>query len=73
MTVKSAMMTSAYDLKKADGSPEPNPFDEGAGHVDPTKFFVPGLVVTSGVNDWLSFYRGPGIRLRYRRRPDGGQ
>jgi subtilisin family serine protease len=61
MTVKSAMMTSAYDLKKEDGSPNQNPFDEGAGHVDPTKFFNPGLVVTSGVNDWLSFFEGQGF------------
>ena len=61
MTVKSAMMTSAYDLKKDDGSPNQNPFDEGAGHVDPTKFFDPGLVVTSGVDDWLSFFEGQGF------------
>jgi hypothetical protein len=61
MTVKSAMMTSAYDLKNGDGSANQNPFDEGAGHVDPTKFFNPGLVVTSGVNDWLSFFEGQGF------------
>ena len=61
MAVKSAMMTSAYDLKKEDGSPNQNPFDEGAGHVDPAKFFNPGLVVTSGVNDWLSFFEGQGF------------
>jgi hypothetical protein len=61
MTVKSAMMTSAYDLKKADGSANQNPFEQGAGHVDPTKFFRPGLVVTSGVDDWLSFFEGQGF------------
>ena len=61
MTVKSAMMTTAYDLKKEDGSPNQNPFDQGAGHVDPTKFFRPGLVVTSGVDDWLSFFEGQGF------------
>ncbi|HET7194524.1 MAG TPA: S8 family serine peptidase [Nocardioides sp.] len=61
MTVKSAMMTTAYDLKQADGSPNQNPFDEGAGHVDPTKFFRPGLVVTSAENDWLSFFEGQGF------------
>jgi len=61
MAVKSAMMTTAYDLKKADGTPNQNPFDEGAGHVDPTKFFDPGLVVTSGVEEWMSFFEGQGF------------
>ena len=61
MTVKSAMMTSAYDLKKADGTPDQNPFNEGAGHVDPKKFFDPGLVVTSTPSEWLSFFEGQGF------------
>ncbi len=60
MTIKSAMMTTAYDLKKADGSPDTDPFAQGAGHVDPTKFFDPGLVVTSDEDDWLSFMNGQG-------------
>ncbi|MCF6379441.1 S8 family serine peptidase [Nocardioides KLBMP 9356] len=63
MEVKSAMMTTAYDLKKADGSANTNPFDEGAGHVDPTKFFDPGLVVTSTPNEWLSFLVGQGYPI----------
>lgn len=61
MAVKSAMMTTAYDLKKADGTPDQNPFNQGAGHVDPTKFFDPGLVVTSGPAEWLSFFEGQGF------------
>ena len=60
MEVKSAMMTTAYDLKKSDGTPNQNPFDQGAGHVDPTKFFDPGLVVTSGRDEWIGFMRGQG-------------
>ncbi|RYC13743.1 S8 family serine peptidase [Nocardioides zhouii] len=60
MAVKSAMMTTAYDLKNANGSPDTNPFNEGAGHVDPTKFFDPGLVVTSGAAEWIGFLRGQG-------------
>ena len=60
MTVKSAMMTTAYDLKKADGSADTDPFSQGAGHVDPTKFFDPGLVVTSSTAEWLSFMQGQG-------------
>ena len=52
---------SAYDLKKADGTPDQNPFNEGAGHVDPKKFFDPGLVVTSTPSEWLSFFEGQGF------------
>ena len=52
------MMTTAYDLKAADGSDVTDPFAQGAGHVDPTKFFDPGLVVTSDADDWLSFIKG---------------
>ena len=64
MDVKSAMMTTAYDLEKADGTGKnTNPFDEGAGHVDPRKFFDPGLVVTSGEAEWLSFFEGQGFDL----------
>ncbi len=60
MTVKSAMMTTAYDLKKADGSADTDPFAQGAGHVDPKRFFDPGLVVTSDEDDWLGFMNGQG-------------
>ena len=60
MAVKSAMMTTAYDLKQADGSPDTNPFNEGAGHVDPKRFFDPGLVVTSTPTQWIGFLRGQG-------------
>ena len=41
--VKSAMMTTAYDLLGAK-----DPFASGAGHVQPTKFLDPGLVYKSG-------------------------
>jgi hypothetical protein len=61
MTVKSAMMTTAYDLKTSTGAANQNPFDQGAGHVDPTKFFNPGLVVTSDEDDWMSFFEGQGF------------
>ena len=61
MAVKSAMMTTAYDLKKAAGSPDNDPFAQGAGLVDPTKFFNPGLVITSDEDDWLA--SSPGREL----------
>jgi len=61
--VKSAMMTTAYDAKNADGSANTDPFAQGAGFVDPKKFFEPGLLVTSGVQEWKAFYAGQGLDL----------
>ena len=55
MMIKSALMTSAYDV--LDG-PDTNPlviFRQGAGHVQPNSAADPGLVFDSGWNDWLSF------------------
>ncbi|WP_162606284.1 S8 family serine peptidase [Jiangella asiatica] len=60
MAVKSAMMTTADDLKNADGSDDGDLFHAGAGQVDPTRFLSPGLVYESGVDDWLSFIEGTG-------------
>ncbi|HEX2992012.1 MAG TPA: S8 family serine peptidase, partial [Anaerolineales bacterium] len=55
MMIKSALMTSAYDI--LDG-PNTNPlviFRQGAGHVRPNSAADPGLVYNSGWNDWLAF------------------
>jgi hypothetical protein len=53
--VKSAMMTTAYDLK----DPVVNPFAQGAGHVDPSKFLDPGLVYqVGGFSKYLGFICG---------------
>jgi subtilisin family serine protease len=55
MAIKSALMTSGYDV--LDG-PNTNPvviFRQGAGHVDPPAAMDPGLVYDSGFIDWLSF------------------
>lgn len=63
MAVKSALMTTAYDLKSTDGvdvSADTDRFNSGAGHVDPTRFLDPGLVYESGPDDWLSFIEGIG-------------
>ncbi|WP_052703573.1 S8 family serine peptidase [Microbacterium sp. SA39] len=59
--VKSAMMTTAYDTVLADGSPNTNPFEQGAGHVDPTRFFNPGLLYLNGAKDWAAFLDGKGL------------
>ena len=58
MAIKSALMTTGYDV--LDG-PNTNPlviFRQGAGHVKPNSAVDPGLVYDSGWNDWLSFLCG---------------
>jgi len=62
MMVKSALMTSAYDVLDG-GSPAPNTnpiliFRQGAGHVQPNSAADPGLVFDSGWYDWLAFLCG---------------
>lgn len=58
--VKSAFMTTAYDTKSTSGAAVTDPFAQGAGHVDPTKFFNPGLVYLNGAGDWWSYIKGAG-------------
>ena len=58
MAIKSALMTTGYDV--LDG-PNTNPlviFRQGAGHVKPNSAVDPGLVYDSGRGDWLSFLCG---------------
>lgn len=55
MIVKSALMTTAYDLLSG-----PNPFHQGAGHIDIKKAADPGLVFDSGPVDWIRFICGTG-------------
>ncbi|WP_440710797.1 S8 family serine peptidase [Herbiconiux sp. YIM B11900] len=59
-TIKSSMMTSAYDTVNQDGSESRDVFAQGAGHVDPTRMLDPGLVYDSGVPDWIAFLEGEG-------------
>lgn len=59
MMIKSALMTTGYDVLDG-GTPAPNTnpvliFRQGAGHVQPNSAVDPGLVYTSGWNDWLAF------------------
>lgn len=56
--IKSAMMTTAYDTVNEDGSANTDPFAQGAGHVDPTRFFEPGLVYDNGVLEWAQYLQG---------------
>jgi subtilisin family serine protease len=58
MMIKSALMTSGYDV--LDG-PNTNPlviFRQGAGHIRPNSAADPGLVYNSSFNDWLAFLCG---------------
>ena len=53
--VKSALMTTArQDLVKEDGATPTDPFDYGAGHVDPNKAVDPGLTYDAGLIDYLA-------------------
>ena len=58
--IKSAMMTTAYDTKDGAGAPVTDPFTQGAGHVDPTKYFAPGLLYLNGLDDWYGYIQGAG-------------
>lgn len=59
-TIRSAMMTTASQTDN-EGDPiqrngeNATPFDYGAGHVEPTSMFDPGLVYDSGPVDWLEY------------------
>ncbi len=61
MEVKSAMMTTARNLTDTH-----NPFDQGAGFVDPREFMDPGLVYNSDYNDWADYLSGQGVTLNGR-------
>ncbi|MGV8885942.1 MAG: S8 family serine peptidase [Microbacteriaceae bacterium] len=58
--VKSAMMTTAYNTLDAQGDPVTNPFAQGAGHVDPTKFLEPGLLYLNDIYDWAAYLQAIG-------------
>lgn len=52
--IKSALMTTArQDVTKEDGITPADPFDFGAGHVDPNKAISPGLTYDVGLLDYI--------------------
>lgn len=59
--VKSAMMTTAYDTVNPDGSASTDSFAQGAGQVDPTRFFEPGMLYLNGAAEWAAFIEGKGL------------
>ncbi len=62
-TVKSAMMTTAGDVKNADGGKNGDVFATGAGQVDAAKVLDPGLVYDANEDDYLKFIQGTGLDL----------
>ena len=58
--IKSAMMTTAYDTVDAEGDAVKDVFAQGAGHVDPTRFFEPGLVYLNDIYDWAAYLQALG-------------
>jgi subtilisin family serine protease len=58
--IKSAMMTTAYNTVDSDGNEITDPFAQGAGHVDPTRFFEPGLLYLNGQDDWRAYLQAIG-------------
>uniref|UniRef100_A0ACD5WHF9 Uncharacterized protein n=1 Tax=Avena sativa TaxID=4498 RepID=A0ACD5WHF9_AVESA len=60
--IKSALMTTAYNLDNSGGAikdmatgKEAGPFQLGAGHVDPNRALDPGLVYDANEYDYISF------------------
>lgn len=59
---KSALMTTAYqDVEKENGTTVADPFDMGAGHVQPNSANDPGLVYEAGLFEYAAFTCGAGI------------
>jgi Subtilase family/PA domain len=65
MQVKSAMMTTATNLRGQNGGRVTNPFTQGAGQVRIKKAFSPGLFINSGTVDWRGFLAGQGLPTGY--------
>jgi len=63
MAIKSAIMTTAFQTRKTGpnaGSGFGDPFDYGAGHVNPLAALRPGIVFDSSYADWVRFVCGTG-------------
>jgi subtilisin family serine protease len=58
--IKSAMMTTAYNTVDGEGVEVTDPFAQGAGHVDPTRFFEPGLLYLNDTADWFAYLQAIG-------------
>ena len=61
MAVKSAIMTTASGVKKANGKLSRDYFAQGAGNVRPDRMFNPGVIFDAGERDWLALLEGEGF------------
>jgi subtilisin family serine protease len=61
MAVKSAIMTTASRVKKANGKLSGDYFAQGAGNVRPDRMFNPGVIFDARERDWLAFLEGEGF------------
>ena len=62
MAVKSAIMTTASRVKKANGKLSKDYLAQGAGNVRPDRMFNPGLIIDARERDWLGFLEGAGFK-----------
>jgi subtilisin family serine protease len=62
MMIKSALMTTGFDILDPGLSDATRIFDQGAGHIKPNNARDPGLVFDHGFNDWLAFLCGTSDR-----------
>ena len=62
MMIKSALMTTGFDILDLGLSDATRIFDQGAGHIKPNNARDPGLVFDHGFNDWLAFLCGTSDR-----------
>jgi subtilisin family serine protease len=62
MMIKSALMTSGYDVLDTSISDATRIFRQGAGHIKPNSAANPGLVFDHSFNDWLAFLCGTSDR-----------
>ncbi len=65
MMIKSALMTTGYDVLDPGISDATRIFRQGAGHVAPAKAFDPGLVFDSSFGDWLGFLCGTQLPVSF--------
>jgi len=56
--IKSALMTTTSGVKLANGTPDPNRFGYGAGHLNPNPAVDPGLVYDVSTADYARFLCG---------------
>jgi hypothetical protein len=61
MAIKSALMTTGYDVLDTSISTATRIFRQGAGHVRPNSAVDPGLVYDAGFNDWRAFLKSQGL------------